>query len=116
MRSFSFALSAPPRILSVSLVWGRDVGCGVANCGLIAGDGIGVGCGGVEVTETVGWGADDASGISVLRCLCSYLNLVSVSVRFFKKPTVPSASCKRGARNWTFLITAAFVTPLAIAL
>ena len=116
MRSFSFALSAPRRILWCSLNGGRDGGCGAAACGLEIGDGGGGGCGGGEGTETIGLGADVASGTSVFRCLSSYLNLVSASILFFRKPTVPSASCKRGAKNWTFLITAAFVTPLPIAL
>ena len=71
MRSFSFVLSVPSRILSVSLILGRDAGCGGANGVLIAGDGVGSGCCGVET------GVDDSSGTSVFRCLCSYLNLVS---------------------------------------
>jgi hypothetical protein len=78
-----------------------DIDCDDADCFLRAGDGVGSGCGGEEMTEAAGWGADWLSGNCLSRCLSSYLNLVSASIFLSKKHTVPSASCYRGARNWT---------------
>ena len=75
------------------------IGCDDADWFRGAGDGAGSGCGGEEMTEAAGLGADWFSIKSVFRCLCSYLNLMSASIFLFKKPTVPSASCNRGAKN-----------------